>query len=693
MLEDSDFGRYELVDRLAVRATSELFVVRVIGEHGFRRDIVLKRLRDDTHAAGFIEDAKLSARLSHAKIVQTLELGSLGEVPYVAMEYVDGIDLLGMLQELARTHRALDPALAAWIAHEILDALDYAHTVSEDGAPLPIVHGHLSPSKVLLGDRGEVKLCDFGVARRFDLAHSGGQDYGHLAPEQVMELPVDPRSDVFGVGVLLAEMLMQKRLFAAHNEFDVLLMVRDVRVQRLELGAIDEELVAIVRRALERRPEDRWPTAAAFRDALDAWLFAHRRLGMNQQLAALVGELRDEVEAWRRTGDGLTAAFDAIPDLTPVRGWGTVPPGLRTVAIPPRDPAKSTEARTAARGTVDPATIQAIAAGTERPAVVRTDEPAPPPAAKPESHAPVPKPVVEYDSQRIAHPHLVARAAPKAAIGMGLADLLPARTPAEARRPAQLLTAEQLAKAGQPPPPRLAQLERAPDDGGDFVRTPPLRVLFHLMRARATGMLSVTLDSIRKDVYVRDGQLAGVWSNDAGDLFGNYLVAQRVLSDGELAMALATMSYYGGKIGDTLVGLGLLERMEVFRHLTRHARMKVVDLCTWKAGRYAWYAGKEDSRESFPLEAEAFSMLGEAALALPADTIEAWLAKHRDARLVTVKSQRVSPDAFKIPRAAELATAATAGHALHAVVASHADPGWAARVLYLFVARDLARLA
>src|SRR5688572_4472555 len=199
MLGDAGFGRYELVERLAVRAASELFVVEVSGEHGFRRRIVLKRLRDDTQAATFIEDAKLSAKLSHAKIVQTLELGRIGDVPYVATDYVDGVDMLGFMREVARTKKTLDPAVAVWIAQELLDALDYAHTFIDEGRALPIVHARLSPSKVLLGEGGEVKLCDFGVARRFDL--DGRQDYGHMSPEQVMELPVDARSDVFGVGV------------------------------------------------------------------------------------------------------------------------------------------------------------------------------------------------------------------------------------------------------------------------------------------------------------------------------------------------------------------------------------------------------------------------------------------------------------------------------------------------------------
>jgi serine/threonine protein kinase len=646
VLGDQGFGRYELVERLAVRSASELFVVAISGEHGFRRDIVLKRLRDDTLAGAFIEDAKLSAKLSHAKIVQTLDLGQLGEIPYVAMEYVDGIDLLGLLRALARTHRRLEPTLAAWVAEELLDALDYAHTfVDDDGRRLEIVHGHLSPTKILLGESGEVKLTDFGVTRHFNLVECTGQDFdfGHLSPEQVMELPHDPRSDVFGVGVLLAEMLMRKRLFAAHNEFDVLLMVRDVRITRLDLSGVEPALVTIVQRALEKRPEDRYPTAAAFRDALDEWLFAKRALNMNQQLAALVGEVRAEADEWRRSGERATPELDDLRDptgpVTTMWARGSVaPPNTpmpRTLTIPPRSLAKGSDA---------------------------------PPGA---------------------HPRLVPRKVPSLA---GIEEVLPSRTPTE-RREQVAMSSEEIRKAGQPTPPPLAELEPTPVDGGDFVRTSPLRVLFHLMRTRATGLLAVTInDVVRKDIYIRDGQLAGVWSSDANDLFGNYLVAQRILSDGELSMALAMISHYGGKIGDTLVGLGLLGRVEVFRHLTRHARTKVVDLCTSTAGRYAWYAGREDPRENFPLEAEAFSMLGEAALALRPDVIDTWLATKRNERLATVKTQRVSPDVFGIPAALTLYAQIDAARSIGALVDASVDRTRAARTLYLFIACELARV-
>src|SRR4051812_14311759 len=149
---------------------AELFVATSPGEHGFQKRVVIKRLlphlnNDDTYKAMFIDEAKLTARLVHPKIAQTFELGKVDDSLYIAMEYVDGIDVLALLREFATRRRKVEPKLAAWIAHEVLDALDYAHNLIDPvtGRTLGVVHRDISPSNVLLSVRGDVKLVDFGI--------------------------------------------------------------------------------------------------------------------------------------------------------------------------------------------------------------------------------------------------------------------------------------------------------------------------------------------------------------------------------------------------------------------------------------------------------------------------------------------------------------------------------------------------
>ncbi|HEV7559365.1 MAG TPA: DUF4388 domain-containing protein, partial [Kofleriaceae bacterium] len=205
-----------------------------------------------------------------------------------------------------------------------------------------------------------------------------------------------------------------------------------------------------------------------------------------------------------------------------------------------------------------------------------------------------------------------------------------------------------------PTPPLLADITEPPDDAGDFGLTSPLRVLFRLMTARATGLLVVAVGGIKKEIYVRDGQPEYVSSNVASELFGNYLVTKAVLSDGELAMALAMMPHYGGKLGDTLVGLGLLKPLEVFRHLTRQVRSKIIDVCTWNKGGFGWYAGRENPREAFPLDFNAFEILGAGAMALTDDVIESWIAKNGGLRLRASRARRVGPERFEVKGLVEL---------------------------------------
>jgi Domain of unknown function (DUF4388) len=228
--------------------------------------------------------------------------------------------------------------------------------------------------------------------------------------------------------------------------------------------------------------------------------------------------------------------------------------------------------------------------------------------------------------------------------------VLPGRRSAEQQMPSP----DELARKRPPTPPPLGDIQDSPDDSGDFSVISPLRVLFRLMLARSTGLLVVAIGGIKKEVYVRDGQPEYVSSNVASELFGSYLVAKGVLSDGELAMALAMMPHYGGRLGDTLVGLGLLKPLEVFRHLTRQVRTKLIDVCTWNKGTFAWYANRENAREAFPLDFNAFEILGAGAMALPDDVVDAWLARNSAARLRSVKQRRLGPERFEVKGLIEL---------------------------------------
>jgi eukaryotic-like serine/threonine-protein kinase len=735
------FGRYQLIERLAIGGMAELYVATAPGEHGFQKKVVIKRLlphlvEDATYNAMFIDEAKLTARLVHPKIAQTFELGKVDGNLFIAMEHVDGIDVLALLREYAAKRRRVEPQLAAWIAHEVLDALDYAHHISgEDGRALGIVHRDISPSNVLLSVRGDIKLVDFGIARAVDpdRAHKSKSGtlkgkYGYMSPEQVIEQNLDERSDLFSVGVVLAELLTGRRLFAAANELDVLLMVRDAKLARFDKYGADLEpgLTEIVRRALRKAADERWQSAAVFRDALAEWLFEHRHRVTTKQVADVVQELRGAViERRTRTlnrisqppenieisqpvlepsddGPGLVLTLDdgpSMPQISVQYADSATSPGgsaggrrpvsvgdlsarAETIQARPvtgptpkgpydaREPVRERPSTTNPPRRASPNTVPLRGpTATVPPLRVRDDKPSRMPDRRAGARDGVPEaPIADTISAAIENitlpaEELTTREMPVVQPPPGLGsedsamrafedltdDPPPVRT-SSVRPP----TAEEALRKKPPTPPALADIPEPPDDSGEFHMTSPLRVLFRLMTARATGLLVVAVGGIKKEIYVRDGQPEYVSSNVASELFGNYLVTKGVLSDGELAMALAMMPHYGGKLGDTLVGLGLLKPLEVFRHLTRQVRTKIIDVCTWNKGTFGWYAGRENPREAFPLDFNAFEILGAGALALSDDHIETWIAKHGGLRLRASRTRRVGPERFEVKGLVEL---------------------------------------
>ncbi len=309
---------------------AELFLADVQGDHGFNKRVVIKRIlpqlaADPNFTAMFIAEAKITARLMHPKIAQTHRLGRHEGALYIEMEYVDGLDILAMLRECAHRRVRLPTEVTVFVVKEVLEGLEFAHRLADDaGEPLNIVHRDISPSNVLVSRRGGVKLVDFGIAQAAasEVQTKGGTlkgKYGYMSPEQVLGAGVSAQSDLFSVGVVLAEMLMGRRLFAAPNELDVLLMVRDVNLGRLDRygGHVPADLDVLLRRALKKDPAERFATAAEMRDALDEWLFQSRLRVGPSRLGELVESLYEDAHRRRRVGLDELGPAD-VPQMAPL---------------------------------------------------------------------------------------------------------------------------------------------------------------------------------------------------------------------------------------------------------------------------------------------------------------------------------------------------------------------------------------
>ena len=282
----SQFGRYTLVERLATGGMAEVFKAKIVSTHGFEKPLVIKRIlphlaADKTFVSMFIDEAKVTAQLIHPKIVQVTDFGDVEGQFFIAMEFVEGFDALALLRTAAQRQVRLPIPVCMFIVIEVLDALDYAHNAKDpEGKAMRIVHRDISPSNVFIARRGDVKLGDFGIAHaqeRESKTQAGTLKgkYGYMSPEQVVGGSLDGRSDLFAVGIVLAEMLMGRRLFTAPNDLDVLLMVRDGRLERLDKYCKDlpPDLDQVLRTALKKKVGERFQTAADFRDALSDLVF------------------------------------------------------------------------------------------------------------------------------------------------------------------------------------------------------------------------------------------------------------------------------------------------------------------------------------------------------------------------------------------------------------------------------------
>src|SRR5271165_2792447 len=308
-------GPYELLRRLATGGMAEVYLARRAGPHGFQKLVALKRIlpqfaRDPDFVAMFVDEARVCARLAHPNIVQVFDFGEQDGELYMAMEYVDGTTVARLVRAAAGQGEELSLEVCLHITLSILHALDYAHNARDDeGKLLELVHRDVSPGNVLIDRTGAVKLTDFGIARAAEIERrtDAGQlkgKLGYMSPEQVVGRELDARSDIFTLGIVLAEMLILRPLFSGGKELDVLLRIRDADLTAIDraTGRVPDDVRSVLFRALSRDPALRWPTAAAFADALED-VMRRRRLQVGpSRLATLIEKL------------GLVAGLDGEPD-------------------------------------------------------------------------------------------------------------------------------------------------------------------------------------------------------------------------------------------------------------------------------------------------------------------------------------------------------------------------------------------
>lgn len=280
-----EFGNYYLLEKIAVGGMAELFKARQRGVHNFEKIVAIKRILphlsdNDEFVRMFIDEAKLAAQLTHPNIVQIFDLGKAGGFYYIAMEFVDGRDLRSLLRKVREYRMPFPEPVAAFVAMKVAGALDYAHRKKGmNDKELKLVHRDISPQNILIGSEGAVKLVDFGIAKAATKSTQtmAGALKGkllYMSPEQALGQPLDSRSDIYSLGLVLFELLTGERCFQADSELGVLEKVRLGKVQdvRSVNPSVSAEMAGILERALQKDVERRYPSARFLERDLKSYL-------------------------------------------------------------------------------------------------------------------------------------------------------------------------------------------------------------------------------------------------------------------------------------------------------------------------------------------------------------------------------------------------------------------------------------
>ncbi|HEX3479769.1 MAG TPA: serine/threonine-protein kinase [Kofleriaceae bacterium] len=319
-------AKYELLCPLAAGGMAELHLVRAQDPERGERLVVIKRLRrelaaDPLFVRMFLDEARLASTLRHSNVVEVFEVGQDGEQCYIAMEHLHGHDLRDIMARVTGRGQRLRFEQALAIARSVATGLHYTHERSgADGQPLNIVHRDVSPHNVFLTYGGDVKIVDFGVAKAStQLARTRTGvlkgKVAYMSPEQASGQPLDRRSDVFCIGILLWEMTTGQWLYRKGSELDMLNAVageRPPRPSRLVSG-YPRDLEKIVMKTLARSRNERWATAGELAGAIDE-LARRRQWSLGPDLAGelVAREFSEEVAAWRAAQSSGTSLGDHL---------------------------------------------------------------------------------------------------------------------------------------------------------------------------------------------------------------------------------------------------------------------------------------------------------------------------------------------------------------------------------------------
>jgi serine/threonine-protein kinase len=308
--ETRRFGKYSLIDRIAVGGMAEIFLARQAGLEGFEKTIVIKRIRphlsnQKSFVKMFLNEAKLAAQLNHPNIVQIYDLGKISDTYFIAMEYIFGRDMRRIIPKADAMGIPFPMVYALKIASSVCEGLFYAHQKTDIyGNALNIVHRDVTPENIFVSFDGTVKILDFGIAKAANQIEQtrAGEIKGklsYMSPEQCMGKPLDHRSDIFSLGVVLYEWVTGFKLFTGDSEVAILKSITEGKIYAPSYFKADipEAVERILMKALDKDRELRYQTAWDMQYDVDQFLSQYEFTPSNIHLSNFLKQLfSDELE-------------------------------------------------------------------------------------------------------------------------------------------------------------------------------------------------------------------------------------------------------------------------------------------------------------------------------------------------------------------------------------------------------------
>src|SRR6266566_5146759 len=293
--------RYRVIEKLASGGMAEVFRAESAGLEGFKKQVAIKRVlphlsEKKKFISMFLDEARLSAHLSHSNCVQVFDIGVGDNAYFIVMEYVDGADLKAVMETLKKQGRELPVEEAVFIAIKICEGLCYAHELMDsEGHAFGVVHRDVSPPNVLMTKYGEIKIVDFGLAKassQLEKSEPGiiKGKFSYLSPEAALGKEVDHRTDIFAVGIILWEMLAGRRLFLGDTDFATVKLVQQAAVPPMSQvnPKVPPDLDRIIQKALARDPVQRYQSARELALSLNDFLYRYGKSVGSFKIATLV---------------------------------------------------------------------------------------------------------------------------------------------------------------------------------------------------------------------------------------------------------------------------------------------------------------------------------------------------------------------------------------------------------------------